>query len=121
MLISDWYWRIYKKQDYENVERGLYVKITHVNYDILLMDCDLELSTFTYNCIRGFKHIHRTLFSCKFCFSVSFLCVFGIRMCSIRGRPRDSLANFGSKRFVTDWVLTRGKGVKANGDKGGQK
>ena len=29
-----WYWRIYKRQDYANVERGLYVKIIHVNYEI---------------------------------------------------------------------------------------
>ena len=29
-----WYWRIYKKQDYANVERGLYVEIIHVDYDI---------------------------------------------------------------------------------------
>ena len=25
---------IYKKQDYANVERGLYVKIIHVNYNM---------------------------------------------------------------------------------------
>ena len=29
-----WYWRIYKKQDRENVERSFYVKIIHVKYDI---------------------------------------------------------------------------------------
>ena len=30
-----WYWRIYKRQDYANVERGLYVNINHVvNYEI---------------------------------------------------------------------------------------
>ena len=28
-----WYWRIYKRQDYANVERGLYVKIIPVNYE----------------------------------------------------------------------------------------
>ena len=28
------YWRIYKRQDYANVERGLNVKIIHVNYEI---------------------------------------------------------------------------------------
>ena len=35
MLHYCWfYWRIYKKQDYANVERGFYVKIIHENYDI---------------------------------------------------------------------------------------
>ena len=29
-----WYWRIYKRQDYTNVERGFYVKIIYVNYEI---------------------------------------------------------------------------------------
>ena len=31
-----WYWRIYKRQDYANVERGLYLKIIHVNIDVLV-------------------------------------------------------------------------------------
>ena len=29
-----WFWRICKRQDYANLERGLYVKIIHVNYEI---------------------------------------------------------------------------------------
>ena len=29
-----WYWRIYNEQHYSNVEKGLYEKIIHVNYDI---------------------------------------------------------------------------------------
>ena len=43
-------------------------------------------------------------------------------MCLVRHRPRDSLATFGSKRFVTIRVVTRGGGSRqtvTNGDKGG--
>ena len=29
-----WYWRVCKRQGYANVERGLCVKIIHVNYEI---------------------------------------------------------------------------------------
>ena len=84
-----WYWRNYKRQDYSNVELGLYVKIIYVNYD-------MKLFTFAENCFRGFKHI-------KHCFLVISLfcclsvCDFDIRMCSVRHRPKDFSANFGSK------------------------
>ena len=75
-----WYWRIYMKQDYSNVERGLYVKIIHVNYDILLIDCDLELFTFADNCIKGFKHMKHHFvvnyaFLLPFCVTLAFVCV----------------------------------------------
>ena len=52
------------------------------------------------------------MFSCKFCFSVAFMCDFGIRMCSVKHRPRDSLANFGSKSLSLFGWWQGGEGVQ---------
>ena len=38
-----WYWPIYKRQDYANVERGLYVKIIHVNYPGDNIKCQIDV------------------------------------------------------------------------------
>ena len=57
------------------------MKIIHINYINSPMDCDLELFTFADNCFRGLKHIKH--FCCHSVFG------FGIRIGSVRHRPRD--------------------------------
>ena len=51
------------------------------------------------------------------------MCDFGIRMCSVRHRPRDFSANFGSKSLSLFGLLQGGGGSRqtvTNGDKGGR-
>ena len=83
------------------------------------MDCDLELFTFADNCFRGLKHIKH------FCSHSVF--DFGIRIGSVRHRPRDFQLLSGQKFCHYLGGDKGGRGVKANGDKrwqggeGGQK
>ena len=71
-----------------------------------LMDCDLELFTFADICFRGFNHIKHcflvnSAFLLPLCATMALVC---IRMYSVRRRPQDSLANFGSKSLsLFEW------------------
>ena len=58
-----WYWRIYKKQQQANVERGSYVKIIPVNYDILANESRSGTFHFCWQLYQRFS-THKTLFPC---------------------------------------------------------
>ena len=90
-----------------------------------LMDCDLELFNFVDNCFSGFKHIKNIVFLLILHFCCNSVCDFGIRMWSVRHRPSDFSANFGSKSLSLFGWWQGGEGsrqtVLKGGGKGGQR